>query len=386
MTTTRIKDATAILQGPVAAYIATAGTSAPILGEPFTEAVVSTHTTTIMLAQVERGNGHDYFTGTPTAPAGFTAADTDGTALPDLDIVGDQTSAPDLRLSDITWNPAIYSNLIVTATRPTTPTPTGNLFQETYGDTETPAGAGTARTSDGALFGKSLYIQFNNKTAEFPISTLRTAGDEVTVEMNVPNEVPYLEARAIMASIKPGDTYRLRISDSGGVEKVEESNGGWAIWGDQLVMPEGFGVTFERETTEQGIFADTAMVDAYVISQANEITFGMLDFRLEAWKRLMDDNPVVDHPATLTHVGYKEQSMELTGGRAKQFALFLLGSSPYGSEYEGGMWWPRVYVSAVGQVTESRQGSSVPVTIRSLRDYITGHVGLFLYQTTAKTS
>ena len=50
------------------------------------------------------------------------------------------------------------------------------------------------------------------------------------------------------------------------------------------------------------------------------------------------------------------------------------------------MWWPRVYVSAVGQVTESREGSNVPVTIRTLRDYITGHVGMFLCQTAAKTS
>ena len=373
--TTRTKDATAILQGEVTAYIAQAGTSAPTLGEPFTEAVTGSHsgTTTLVLAQIERGDGHDFLKNgsTPTAPDGFTAADSDsGAALPDLFIEGDGTAAPTLQLSEILWNPAGYTTLTIEATRFTT-SPTADLFGLV--------------SSPNALFGKSAYFHYKGKTAEFPF-TLAIAGSETAIEMNIPNTEPWLEARAVMATIKPGNHYRFRIADEDGIESVQESNAGWARFADQLFLPEGFGITFERETTEQGILADTAMVDAYVINQANEITFSMLDFRLEPWKRLMNDNPVVDHPATATHVGYRELSMELSGGRAKQFSLFLLGSSPYGDAYEGGMWWPRVYVSAVGQVTESRAGSNVPVTIRTLRDYITGHVGMFLYQTAAKTS
>ena len=372
MPTTRTRDATAILQGPIVARIAQAGTSAPTLGEPFTEAVTGMQAGTIVLAEIERGNGDDFFKDgtTPTAPAGFTAEDTDDTSLPDLLIQGDGSTADSLTLSQITWNPAVYTTLTIEATRPET-SPTGQLFDLVSGS--------------GALVGKSVYFHHKSKTAEFPF-TQAVAGSDTTIEMNIPNAEPWLEARAVMASIKPGNHYRFRIADSGGIESVAESNAGWPIWADQLYLPEGFGTTFERETTEQGILADTAMVDAYVISQANEITFSLLDFRLKPWQRLMNDNPVVDHPATTTHVGYRELSMDLTGGRAKQFALFLHGSSPYGDEYEGGMWWPRVYVSAVGQVTQSRQGSSVPVTIRTLRDYITGHVGLFLYQTAAKTS
>ena len=312
---TRTKDATAILQGEVTAYIAQAGTSAPTLGEPFTEAVTGTHTstTTLVLAQIERGDGHDFFKdgSTPTAPAGFTDSDTDDT-LPDLLIQGDGSTAESLTLSDILWNPAGYTTLTIEATR-IAASPTGDLF--------------AAVSGTGFLVGKSAYFHYKGKTAEFPF-TQAIAGSETAVEMNIPNAAPWLEARAVMATIKPGNHYRFRIADSGGIESVQESNSGWSIFADQLFIPEGFGITFERETTEQGILADTAMVDAYVISQANEITFSMLDFRLEAWKRLMNDNPVVDHPATATHVGYKEQSMELSGGRAKQFSLFLLGRRP----------------------------------------------------------